>query len=486
MFCLSDFKQLNFYNQISEIQNLSYQKPVRFLKLLKENFDINTFISKSFLDSYYLNLGCNRKFDLSSILSSLIIMHIFKIPTTTLLCVFLSLSTEIRDFCQFNDAIPDETFFSRFKTSFEKQIADFFNSMALNVNEICITLDESLPKNDSKKGFSSMLIYDTSGLKPKVKENNPKTLASEIKKQKVYAKIIGNKAFNPYAVAYKNMPKFAESNSNIRLDFVNGHFGYFYKFGMLTNGLGIPLKIHFFDDDFYSSVKSHFETPEEQKYNFDNASLKPVLQPFLKSFPFNNFKIFLGDSEFDSYDNFAFLKSCKFQKVFIPINNRNTKNLVDSLVNADGTPICPLDKSLFLPDGSCKGKNRSLRLKYVCPKSIRIKTNWKCLCENPCRETKSTVTIYKYPDKNFRLYPGVQRCSDEWNQTYKIRASIERELSSLKKNPCIESPRTTNTTTMRTDLYLSAITKLITVILANSINKPQYLRNISKIIKFAA
>lgn len=40
-------------------------------------------------------------------------------------------------------------------------------------------------------------------------------------------------------------PKFAEANPNIKLDFVNGHFGYFYKFGMLTNGLGIPLSINF-------------------------------------------------------------------------------------------------------------------------------------------------------------------------------------------------------------------------------------------------
>ena len=79
MFCLSSFKQLNFYDQVSEIQNLSHQKPVRFLKLIKENFDINSFIPKSFFDSYYSNLGSNRNFSLPSILSALTIMHIFKI-----------------------------------------------------------------------------------------------------------------------------------------------------------------------------------------------------------------------------------------------------------------------------------------------------------------------------------------------------------------------------------------------------------------------
>ena len=37
-----------------------------------------------------------------------------------------------------------------------------------------------------------MLIYDTSGLKPKVRENNPKTIFSEINKQKSYAKATNN------------------------------------------------------------------------------------------------------------------------------------------------------------------------------------------------------------------------------------------------------------------------------------------------------
>jgi hypothetical protein len=141
-------------------------------------------------------------------------------------------------------------------------------------------------------------------LKPKVKENNPKTLTSEINKQKVYAKINKDKKFNPYAATYKNMPKRAEANPSIKLDFVNGHFGYFYKFGILTNGLGIPLFINFFDEDFYSSIESNFNTPEDRKFSFDNASLKTVITNFFKHNPKHKFKSFIGDTEFDSYDNF--------------------------------------------------------------------------------------------------------------------------------------------------------------------------------------
>lgn len=93
---------------------------------------------------------------------------------------------------------------------------------------------------------------------------------------------------------------------------------------------------------------------------------------------------------------------------------------------------------------------------------------------------------YVYADKDFRLYPGVLRNFNEWEYTYTTRASVERSISSLKFNPCIEQPRTVNTVTMRADLYLTAITKLINVILAYAINKPEYIRSINKLLKIAA
>lgn len=251
-------------------------------------------------------------------------MQIFHIPTTVLLTIFLIFSTEIRDFCGFYKSVPDESFFSRFKTTFENDLGNLFDSMALKVIDICEDINDNPPDDSPMKNINSMLIYDTSGLKPRVKENNPKTLVAEVNRQKSYAKATNKENFNPYAAAYKNMPKFAQANPNIKLNFVNGHFGYFYKFGLLTNGWGIPLNIKFFDVDFYESLdKKDFDTPEEQKYFYDNASLKPVIVPFSENLNAHSnlkFKTFLGDSEFDSYDNFALLKYLEFKKVFILSN----------------------------------------------------------------------------------------------------------------------------------------------------------------------
>lgn len=492
MFCISDFKQLNLFEQISELSDLRKKQPVGFIKLLSDNFDIQSFIPESFTQKYYADLGRDRKYQLSSVISALILMQIFHIPTTVLLNLFLIFSTEIREFCCFYDDIPDESFFSRFKTTFESDIADLFNSMVPKTIDICDDINKSLPDDSPYKDDNSKLIYDTSGLKPRVKENNPKTLVSEVNRMKSYAKATNNKQLNPYAVAYKNMPKFAHANHNIKLDFVNGHFGYFYKFGIVTNGWGIPLSLKFFDEDFYKPIEKEFETPEEQKYCYDNASLKPVIKPFLEKLNTNSnfkFKSFLGDSEFDSYDNFGFLKECGFEKVFIPLNPRNQSNsqIGDLEYDVEGIPLCPLDATQFKAEGICKGKNRSLRFKFTCPKSHRDKKG-KCYhtCENPCTDKKSGRMTYVYIDKDFRLYPGVQRNSKEWADEYPVRACIERTISSFKCNPCIELPRTLNTTTMRADLYLTAISKLINVILAYALNKPEYIRSVSKLLKIAA
>lgn len=114
----------------------------------------------------------------------------------------------------------------------------------------------------------------------------------------------------------------------------------------------ILILIHLFQILLQNKNNQKFDTPEDQKYFYDNASLKPVLQTFLSSLAENStfkFKNFLGDSEFDSYENLGFLKSCGFEKVFIPINPRNSKNSDStSEVDEDGTPICPVDQTPFL------------------------------------------------------------------------------------------------------------------------------------------
>ena len=487
---------MSFEEQISKVGALPLRNPEKFIELMETHFDLPTFIPRSFYQSYYNSPTNDRDYSLESMLSMLLLIHFFHYASVPNFIVLLTFSPKIREFCRLqNGDIPDESCISKFKTAFDRELKALFDNMALHVMNIFTDYNASLPENSPKKGLSEEAIYDTSGLKPKVKENNPKTVSSEIRKQSKYKDYLlknGDeraKDFNVYEAAYGNLPKTASANPAIKLDYANGHFGYFYKFGIISNGFGVPLHIHFLDDDFYKSLPEAFDSMEQQKYTFDNASLCPVFSSFGKNIGNNSFTTFLGDSEFDSYDNYSFLNEFGFSKVVIPINSRNSKPQSDSFIpiSADGIPCCPKDDTaLFKADGYCKPKNRSFRLKYVCPKSKRKRgVNWTSSCDDKCRQTNSTVTSYLYPNGDLRLFSGVQRGSLEWARLYKRRSTIERSISSLKSHPALGTPKTYNCSSLRSDVFLNASSKLITVILAFALGHVNFISNLRKLLRVA-
>ena len=444
--------QLSIEEQISHVGSMPESDPVKFISILKRHFDIGAFIPQAFYEKYYSSSTNDRDISLEAMLNILLLVHFFKFKTFPSFIVLLSFAPEIREFCKLkNGQLPTESAVSKFKTAFDKELLALFTQISIHIIDMFEKYNSSLPEDSPDKGLSGTLIYDTSGVKPKVKENNPKFTASEVRKQENYKKYLDSKGqgegFNTYAAAYGSLPKFAGANPDIRLDYVNGHFGYFYKFGLLANGFGIPLYLHFFDDGFYNSVPDAFVSMEDQKYAYDNASLKPVLSSFLGGLGYNPFSTFLGDCGFDSYDNYGFLNNAGFSKVLIPINPRNSTSGSDVLipVNDDGIPCCPKNKSPFIADGSCAGKNRSFRLKYVCPCSVKVNGNWASSCEDKCRQTNSTVTKYTYPA----------------GDTY-------------------------NCASLRSDICLAAITKLITASLAFSLNKPGCMKNLKSLLKHCA
>ncbi|MFT9493366.1 transposase [Anaerosolibacter sp.] len=491
MNCLNNTKQVSLFELYESISTMSYQCPKDFLTLLKEHFDISIFIPDSFKNAYYADLGRDREFSIESMLSGLLIMHFLNIPSVTLLWHFLYFSKELsQEYCGFTKSIPSESVFSKFKTAFSNEIENFFHELVKAVIPASQKLDEALPNDHPFKGASETLIYDTTGVKPVVKENNPKYLATEVKNQKKLAKLINNPSFIPQLAAFAAMPKAAEANEKIKLDFLNGHFSYFYKFGMVTNGFGIPLYIHFFDDLNIMLDHTTYTNPKELKGASDNASLKPVLDKFFSLYPNQTFTQFLGDAEFDSFANYSYLKENHFKKVFIPLNTRNTSETsinTDILLNEDGIPLCPKNPSkTFKADGTCNGKKRSLRFKFICPSAKRMGTKLVCLCDDPCSDSEKVRTYYAYPDQNFRMYPGLLRSSEEWISRYKTRTVIERTNASLKTNYCVTQPKSLNLKSIRSDIYLSACTKIITVLLAYAIHKPEYIKSRAKLLKYSA
>ena len=134
------------------------------------------------------------------------------------------------------------------------------------------------------------LIYDTTGIEANVSENNPKFLNSKLKEAKKLSKV--NPDYNPYKEVYSLLPDSAKANPDVRQQYINGHYCYALKAGIVTNGLGIIRHISCFDDTFKKAhpqvVSSKTDNPDADKEIGDYVSLKPVLSDF-----YNCLKLFI-------------------------------------------------------------------------------------------------------------------------------------------------------------------------------------------------
>jgi hypothetical protein len=471
------YSQLSFKDTFAECQDLFIDDTPTFFNLLQEHVDLNEFIPSEFYSAFYLSIGRKREYPLSGFLSALILQKIFSIPTDTLLILFLSISKDFRDFCGFKK-VPDAPLITRFKQNFHPYIELMFHNMVDYTEPICQSIDSTL---------ANILTFDTSGIELYVTENNPKTLNSLIRKLKAYYK--GNSKVDPYKMAYGLMPSKAASCSDAKQLYINGHFCYADKFAILTNGLGIIRHITFLDDDFKSShpniiVEKKSDSPDDDKSIGDSSSLKPTLSDFFNLHKNFHPDTFLGDSAFDTIETYSFLKyDFHFSKVLIPFNSRNASSLQNVGFNHYGYPTCPNDFNLDMKFiGHCHECKRSDRIKWGCPMVHMVKGQWVNDCTHPCSNAKKGRTTYTYDNMDFRLFPGIQRDSQQWNDLYKIRTIVERIINHLKSNLCVAGRKTRNHISTKSDVFLAGIASQFTVIVAHRLSCPQYIRSLKSLI----
>lgn len=479
-------KQLSLADIYSDCNNIFENDKYRFLSLLEDNINLEKIIPFSFYNHFYSFIGRKRVYSLSSFLWALILQRIFSIPTDSLLLIFLQYSKELRDFCGFSK-VPDASKITRFKQEFLMDLQLFFDSLVDITEPICQKINESL---------ASMTIFDTSGIEAFVTENNPKYANRIISQLKAFKKAMNlDDSYDPYKAAYKSMPSHAASNKDIKQLYINGHFCYVFKFGLVTNGLGIVRDISFYNKDFINAhpeiiVEKKTDSPDEDKSLGDAKALIPVLKDFFDKHPLINPKVFLGDAAFDTVNIYKSLfTELNFEKAYIPLNSRSGLENQDYTINEDGIPCCPHDKNLPMkPEGSKSNlRCRIPTFKFVCPKmswdkcddgKYRRRTH----CDNPCTDSPCGRMVYIYPEKNLRAYPGTIRGTEEWDETYKIRSVVEKSINHFKDSFCLAGRRTQNEKTIHADLLLAGITQLITVILADRIHKHEYIRSLKPLI----
>lgn len=480
-------KQLSLADIFEDCQSIyEFDKP-EFLSLLESHINLDEIVPASFYRHFYASTGRTRKYPLTAFLWALIIQRIFSIPTDSLLLVFLTYSRHLREFCGF-DKVPDASKITRFKQDFLHDFEDVFSKLVDLTEPICKDIDSAK---------ADMLIFDTSGIEAWVTENNPKYANRIIKQLKTFKKVNGlDDSYDPYKAAYGSMPSHAASNEAIQQMYINGHFCYAYKFGVLTNGLGIIRDISFYNKEFLTAhpeilIEKKSDSPDEDKSLADAKALIPTLNDFFKKHPLINPTVFLGDAAFDSISIYKYLlQDAEFEKAYIPLKTKLSIPNVDYVTDENGIPCCPNDPTLPMKREGSKSHLRCglPTMKFVCPKMRWIwdkeqqRSYRKCECDNPCTDSPCGRMIYIYPEQNLRAYPGTARGTDEWDLTYKVRVNVEKTISHIKDCHCLANRKTQNEKTLHADLLLSGITQLITVVLADKIHHHEYIRSLKPLI----
>lgn len=470
--------QLSLFDIYEDVLH-SFESPeLNLIHLLDSHIDFSSLIPLNFHAAFYKSLGRKHLYHLESFLRALVLQKLFGFTTDSQLISVLNCSSELRDFCGFSK-VPDPSQFTRFKLSYCDFLADVFEHLVDLTEPICRQIN-------SKK--ADYLIFDTTGIEPAVSENNPKFLASKLNSAKKYAKT--HPDFEPFHGVYSFLPDACAVNSDVRRQYVNGHFCYALKAGILTNGLGIIRHIAFFDESFKNAhpetVSPKSNDPAVDKEIGDSTALKPVLSDFFNRHPQCRFSTFIGDAAFDSYANYSLLKDVfHFERVCIPLNKRNSKKASDSCFDASGTPVCPKDGTPFIFLGKSGGTNRSMRFKWVCPKSMAKGSSRILTCEEPCTTSKYGKCVYTYPDKDFRLYPGIARDTKHWDNLYRHRVTIERTINLMKDCFGVAYRRSYHSVTLKAEMYLAGIVQLIGVLLADALHKPELIKSVRRLMKAA-
>jgi len=471
--CYSQIPIEGIYEDVTS--SFEKDKP-EFLQMIEDYIDFETLIPYEFNMAFYRGLGRPREYSLEGFIRFFVLQKVLGVSSDSLMLKFLSLSMELRKFCGFVK-VPDAPMITRFRQDFVGYINAVFDRL--------VDITEPICREISKKK-ADYLIYDTTGIEAYVAENNPKFLNAILSQCKKIAK--SNNEINPYALAYSKMPETANANPFVRQQYANGHFCYAHKAGILTNGLGIVRDIAVFDDGFKfrhpEAVSQKTDNPDLDKEVGDSTSLKPVLEDFFKKHPGFSYKTFIGDSSFDSYDNFEMLRDVfHFERVAVPMNKRNS-SAAHKDYNEDGVPVCPIDRTPFTYIGPAGGRNRSQRFKWVCHKSklIHGTSSRLCSCLTPCTCATGGRYAYTSPNKDFRLCPGIARGTVHWDNLYRHRVVAERTINLIKDPYGVADRKSFSVRTAKADLLFACITQLIGVVIAHAIKKPELYKSIRKLI----
>jgi hypothetical protein len=465
---MSNFYQLSFFDINKETREFLTDNSSDYFEFFKNFISFTEIIPDSFYNLYYKTMGRDRSYSLESMFMFFIYKNLRSISKDSSLLDILKDSPDLRLSLGFT-SIPDPSQVSRFKVNFLDQVHLTFDNLVSLVNkELSIILPD----------LSDILIADTTGFEGYVTENNPKyfeTLLHQAKAYKISGKTSEN--FDPVKFAQSKMSKKANSNNDFTLSYLNGHFGYYQKAMIITNGIGVLQDIQFPDkiQEFCDN-----KMPAEVKDEYDSKTLIPSLELFFSKHPYKHFSYFLADSGFDGYDNYKYITK-KGMTPIIPLNKRSglakancfrySKNNInnDFYFNSKGFLICRKTNLPMKPLGPINSKNRADRFSWGCPliktSIVKGKCFYKIDCANPCSNAIYGRKVNIAIDEEYRFNTSLPRNTKKWQNLYKIRTVCERTIGQIKDYLNINSSHIRNTTSIKSTILLAGVSQLIGVLI---------------------
>jgi len=163
------------------------------------------------------------------------------------------------------------------------------------------------------------------------------------------------------------------------------------------------------------------------------------------------------DSAYDSYENYRFVIEEIGATPIIALNPRGRLDAVteSSLYLADdGSYTCVAGFKVVYWG---KDKKRG-RLKFRCPAALG---KCQCLFRTTCSLSSYGRSFYLHPERNYRLIGPIPRGTDQWQEKYNARTSVERAYSEEKGSHRLADTRVRGLANVRIHVYLALCAQVI-------------------------
>ena len=173
------------------------------------------------------------------------------------------------------------------------------------------------------------------------------------------------------------------------------------------------------------------------------------------------------DAAYDNYENYRFA----IEEIgAAPIIALNPRGRIDAITEGslyladDGSYTCVAGFKVVYWG---KDKKRG-RLKFRCPAALG---KCQCLFRSTCSLSSYGRSFYLHPERNYRLIGPIPRGTDQWQEKYNARTSVERAYSEEKGSHCLANPRVRGLGNVKIHVYLALCAQVIKRIGATAVDR---------------